>query len=192
MPDARVIDQAEADRLIRERVNPEAEDRADIPEGADLRRAALTGAQLQGADLSHANCSGCDLRGADLTGASVYGVSAWDVALDDAVQRGLVIAPPDQSAITVDDLEVAQFVYLMYQNPKIRRVIDTITSRAVLILGRFTPERKVILDAIREKLRRRDWVPIGCSICSSTTRSRTCALASSRRFSFRPSISMQN
>ena len=62
-------------------------------------------------------------------------MSAWDVALDDAAQRGLIIVPPDQSAITVDDLEVAQFVYLMYQNPKIRRVIDTITSRAVLILG---------------------------------------------------------
>jgi uncharacterized protein YjbI with pentapeptide repeats len=128
--------------------------------GADLRRATLTDAQLQCADLSHANCSGCDMRGADLTGAKVYGVSAWDVTLDDAVQRGLVIAPPDQSAITVDDLEVAQFVYLMYQNPKIRRVIDTITSRAVLILGRFTPERKAVLDGIREELRRRDWVPI--------------------------------
>jgi uncharacterized protein YjbI with pentapeptide repeats len=128
--------------------------------GADLRRAALSGARLQGADLSHASLSGADLRGADLTGAKVYGVSAWDVALDDAVQRGLIIVPPDQSAITVDDLEVAQFVYLMYQNPKIRRVIDTITSRAVLILGRFTPERKVILDGIREELRRRDWVPI--------------------------------
>jgi uncharacterized protein YjbI with pentapeptide repeats len=128
--------------------------------GADLRRAVLSGARLQGADLSHANLSGADLRGADLTGAKVYGVSAWDVALDDAAQRGLIIVPPDQSAITVDDLEVAQFVYLMYQNPKIRRVIDTITSRAVLILGRFTPERKVVLDGIREELRRRDWVPI--------------------------------
>jgi uncharacterized protein YjbI with pentapeptide repeats len=132
---------------------------AGLP-GADLRRAVLSGARLQGADLSHANLSSADLRGADLTGAKVYGVSAWDVALDDAVQRGLVIVPPDQSAITVDDLEVAQFVYLMYQNPKIRRVIDTITSRAVLILGRFTPERKVVLDGIRDELRRRDWVPI--------------------------------
>ena len=128
--------------------------------GADLRGAALCGAQMQGADLSHANLSGADLRGADLTGARVYGVSAWDVHVDAAVQRGLVIVPPDQFAITVDDLEVAQFVYLIYQNPKIRRVIDTITSRAVLILGRFTPERKVVLDAIRDELRGRDWVPI--------------------------------
>jgi uncharacterized protein YjbI with pentapeptide repeats len=128
--------------------------------GADLRGAVLTGARLQGADLSHANLSGANLAAVDLTGAKVYGVSAWDVNLDEAVQRGLVIAPPDQFAITVDDLEVAQFVYLIYQNPKIRRVIDTITSRVVLILGRFTPERKMVLDGIRDELRRRDWVPI--------------------------------
>jgi hypothetical protein len=30
----------------------------------------------------------------------------------------------------------------------------------VLILGRFTKERKVVLDAIREELRRRDYLPI--------------------------------
>jgi uncharacterized protein YjbI with pentapeptide repeats len=128
--------------------------------GADLRGALLAHAQLAGADLSHANLSGADLNHADLSGASVYGASAWDVRLDEARQVGLVIAPPGQSPVRVDDLEVAQFVYLLSHNPKIRRVIDTITSRAVLILGRFTPERKAVLDAIREELRRRDWVPI--------------------------------
>jgi uncharacterized protein YjbI with pentapeptide repeats len=128
--------------------------------GADLRGASLAHTQLVGADLSHANFSGADLSHADLSGASVYGASAWDVRLDEASQDGLVIAPPGQSPVTVDDLEVAQFVYLLSHNPKIRRVIDTITSRAALILGRFTPERKAVLDAIREDLRRRDWVPI--------------------------------
>ena len=42
----------------------------------------------------------------------------------------------------------------MLHNQKIRDVIDTITSKAVLILGRFTPERKAVLDALREELRR--------------------------------------
>jgi hypothetical protein len=45
-------------------------------------------------------------------------------------------------------------------NAKIRHVIDTITSKVVLILGRFTPERKVVLDALREELRKRDYVPV--------------------------------
>jgi hypothetical protein len=39
-------------------------------------------------------------------------------------------------------------------------VIDTITSKVVLILGRFTPERKAVLDAMREELRHRDYLPV--------------------------------
>ena len=39
-------------------------------------------------------------------------------------------------------------------------MIDTITSKAVLILGRFTDERKAVLDALREELRKRDYLPI--------------------------------
>jgi hypothetical protein len=42
----------------------------------------------------------------------------------------------------------------------IRDVIDTITAKVVLILGRFTDERKVVLDALRDELRKRDYLPI--------------------------------
>jgi len=62
--------------------------------------------------------------------------------------------------ITVDNLEVGQFIYLLLNNEKIRDVIDTITSKVVLILGRFTPERKAVLDAIREALREHDYLPV--------------------------------
>src|SRR6516164_3928204 len=41
-----------------------------------------------------------------------------------------------------------------------RDVIDTITSKVVLILGRFTDERKAVLDALREGLRKRNYLPI--------------------------------
>ncbi len=51
-------------------------------------------------------------------------------------------------------------MYLLLHNEKIRDVIDTITSKAVLILGRFTDERKAVLDALREELRKRDYLPI--------------------------------
>jgi len=46
-------------------------------------------------------------------------------------------------------------------NKKIRDVINTLTSKSVLILGRFAlPERKAILDALRNKLREYDLLPI--------------------------------
>ena len=83
-----------------------------------------------------------------------------NVNLIGAQQSDLIITPDNEPVVTVDNLEVAQFIYLLLHNEKIREVIDTITSKAVLILGRFTPERKAVLDAIREALRSRNYLPI--------------------------------
>jgi uncharacterized protein YjbI with pentapeptide repeats len=143
--------------------------------GADLSDADLRSANLVGADLSEANFTRTDLRSADLSGAFlvrtrftkanltgclVYGVAAWDTQLEGAIQTSLVITPDSFHRITVDDLEIAQFIYLLLNNKKVRHVIDTITSKVVLILGRFTPERKEVLDAIRVELRKRDYLTI--------------------------------
>jgi len=145
------------------------------PSGANLSGADLRGASLSGADLSGANLSGAnlgqadlsgaqlvdtDLTGADVTGCRIFGISAWRLKLERAKQQSLVITSGDEPAITVDNIEVAQFVYLLLHNEKIRDVINTITSKVVLILGRFTDERKSVLDAIREELRKRDYLPI--------------------------------
>jgi uncharacterized protein YjbI with pentapeptide repeats len=132
---------------------------------ADLRRANLFGADLQGADLRQANLRftnllDADLRNADLTGSLVFGTSAWNLKLEGTKQRDLVITEFNQPPITVDNIEVAQFIHLLRHNEKIHQFIDTITSKAVLILGRFTAERKAVLDAIREELRKSDYLPI--------------------------------
>jgi hypothetical protein len=138
--------------------------------GADLREAKLAMANLSGADLTGANLCGADLMaatlvdtdltGADLTGCRIYGVSAWSLKLDRSKQRNLIITHADEPEITVDYIEVAQFIYLMLNNQKVRDVIDSITSKVVLILGRFTDERKAVLDALREELRKRNYLPI--------------------------------
>ena len=157
---------------------------ADLSEanirGANLEKANLTGACLSYADLSRAdltdaNLSGADLTGvnltratlvktvldhADLSGASIYGISAWSVSKEGLIQEDLAITPSGESTITVDDLEVAQFTFLLLNNERIRNVIDTIGAKAVLILGRFTKERKDVLDAIRDQLRQLGFVPM--------------------------------
>ena len=128
--------------------------------GANLRGADLTNAMLRCADLKNAVLVGTILRNADLTGCHIYGISAWNLKLEGTKQQNLIITPKNEPEITVDDIEVAQFVYLLLHNEKIRNVIDTITSKAVLILGRFTDERKAVLDALREELRKRKYLPI--------------------------------
>jgi hypothetical protein len=130
-------------------------------QGADLSNADLGGADLTGADLRRAILVGADLRGADLRGCKVYGVSAWDVKLDDngARQTKLIVSPDGDPTQIVDRLDVAQFYYLLLNNPNIRHVINTIGRKGVLILGRFTPERLRVLEKIRDTLRAEGYLP---------------------------------
>jgi hypothetical protein len=144
--------------------------------GANLSRAHLVEANLYQADLAGANLRGANLSQADLTGAllvetnlidatltdcRIYGISAWGVMLSEGTkQQGLIITPWEEPAITVDDLEVAQFVYLLLHNEKIRRVIDTVGKKGVLLLGRFAEGRIVVLERLRDELRKRGYLPI--------------------------------
>lgn len=175
--------------------------------GADLRGADLSGANLARANLVESVLCGADLGGstltladfslADLTGASlmgallirttftkaslagcsVYGISAWDLRLEGADQSDLVITGEGEPIVTVDNLEVAQFIYLLLHNEKLREVINTITSKVVLILGRFTPDRMPALDAMREQLRGRNLLPVLFDFEGPTTRDLTETIA---------------
>ena len=113
-----------------------------------------------------------NLVDATLTDCRIYGISAWGVKLNERTkQQGLIITPDGEPEVTVDDLEVAQFVYLLLHNEKVRHVIDTITSKVVLILGRFSiPERKAVLNALRDELRKRNYAPVVFDFEKPTTR----------------------
>lgn len=128
---------------------------------ANLTNANLTNADLTGADLTGAVCLHTNFSGATLVNCNIYGISAWDVNLKGAIQADLRITSIEESAITVDNLEVAQFLYLLLHNEKMRAVLDTITSKVVLIVGRFG-DHKPVLDALREALRRHSngYVPV--------------------------------
>ncbi len=128
--------------------------------GQILTRTNFNGADLSGANLSHAHLVESTLQDAKLNGCRVYGISTWNVDLTRADQANLLISTDEEPIITVDYLEMAQFIYLLLNNAKIRNVIDTLTSKTVLVLGRFTPERKNILDAIRDALRLHNYLPV--------------------------------
>jgi hypothetical protein len=127
----------------------------------DLQGADFTNANLQAANLSQASIVKTCLEGANLVGCRVYGCSVWDIRGEPASQKDLLISAKGEGDITTDDIEVAQFIYLMYDNKKIRTVINSITSKGVLILGRFSPaKRKAVLDGLRDKLREFNLLPI--------------------------------
>jgi|SRR5215208_1787273 len=133
--------------------------------GADLSNASLywanlTEANLSGTDLSYSTLVQTNFKRATLEGCGIYGISAWRLNLEGTKQQNLNISDSGEPAVMVDNLEVAQFIYLLLNNEKIRDVIDTIGQKGVLILGRFTEERKAVLDAIRDRLRELGFVPM--------------------------------
>jgi uncharacterized protein YjbI with pentapeptide repeats len=154
--------------------------------GALLQCANITDADLTNADLSGANLVDCflvntklfgvklintNLSRATISNCNIYGVSAWNVDVKDMRrQEDLRVTPGHEPAVYVDNLELAQFVYLLLHNEKIRSVIDTTGVKGVLLLGRFTPERKAVLDVIRKKLREFGFVPMRYDLEKPTQR----------------------
>jgi uncharacterized protein YjbI with pentapeptide repeats len=140
--------------------------------GANLCNAKLRDAELVETDFSEADLRGADLRGADLVktifadavmiDCMVYGTSVWDLQGSFKEQKNLVINSNDaQPPITTNNIKDAQFISLILDNPEIRGVLNTLTTKTVLILGRFADEsRKAVLDALRKELRAHNLLPI--------------------------------
>ena len=142
---------------------------ADLTE-ADFCRALCDGsnfteATLRMATIKWSRLNGCRLVGADWDGASIsechaYGVSVWGMRGTPAKLSSFNIASTDWPRITVDDLETAQLVHLFLESDKVRKLFESIGSKGVLVLGRFSEERKGLLDAIRRRLRELGFLPL--------------------------------
>jgi uncharacterized protein YjbI with pentapeptide repeats len=137
---------------------------ADLSEAylykAGLSEANLYEATLTKADLTRATLVETNLTGATLTRCSIYGISVWNVQLEGAKQDGLIITPEGEPIITVDDLEVAQFIYLLLNHKKLRNALNAVTERGVLLLGRFGGGGLEVLQAVATRLREEQYLPI--------------------------------
>lgn len=128
-------------------------------ERTDLSEVSFNRCKLNGANLALARIVQTKFRHCNLNGCLVYGAAVWDVVLEDTIENDLQITIPPE-LLTVDGLELAQFLYFILENINVRQAIDSITCKVVLILGRFTPERKVVLDSLRNAIRERNYIPV--------------------------------
>ena len=127
---------------------------------ANLSRADLSGAYLESADLMNASLSETNLEEAVLTDCRVYGLSSWGVNLNRTQQSNLILTPHGDPIIGVDQLEMAQFLYLLLYREKLRDAVGLRGKKMVLLLGRFSAQRKSILKALKEELQRRGFSSI--------------------------------
>jgi uncharacterized protein YjbI with pentapeptide repeats len=129
-------------------------------ENANILEAKFKRAILKNANFKFATLIESDFELADLSGSHVYGVSAWNLNLDGADESNLTITDTNyDDEFVTDGIEVAQFIYLLLNNKKLRTVIDSMSSKVVLIIGRFNGEMKLVLHQISEKLRELNYLP---------------------------------
>jgi uncharacterized protein YjbI with pentapeptide repeats len=134
-------------------------------EGANFQEAVLERTNLRGANAANANfCFATLLRtnleNAVLDNCAVYGTSLWDVNLSESRQRDLDIMPAQQPVLSVDSLQTAQLVGMLLHHEKARYEVFSITLNTVLVIGRFSQDRKPVLEAIKEALRRGEYSPL--------------------------------
>lgn len=128
--------------------------------GAGFYQTNFTGSTFINTNFRQARLIQTNFTDCNISGCSIYGISAWDLIIENAIQNDLVITKPKEAIITVDNLQIAQFLYLMINNKNLRDAIDAISNKAVLILGNFSPDRLRILEKVKEILRSKDKIPI--------------------------------
>lgn len=140
--------------------------------GATLHKTDLTDARLGGATLEYVVLTRAKLNNADISKSYVYGTAVWDIETAGLKQADLILSPekkvieaagggtPAEPVITINNFEVAPLLYSILKNANIGGVLEGVGDKTVLILGRFTPERKAVLERIHAVLRKENYVPI--------------------------------
>jgi uncharacterized protein YjbI with pentapeptide repeats len=138
--------------------------KANPEEFPDLYKADLSELELSGANLRNATLSEASFRHANLERAMLRGAHANEADFDGASLKraNLEACVLIKARLSDTDLTDAWMrrVDLRGANVTAANLEHADLEGAVLILGRFTPERKPTLDAIRDELRKRDYVPV--------------------------------
>lgn len=133
-----------------------------------LRFATLNGAtclntDFAGSDLRYASMVKTDLKAAKLTDVCVFGISAWGIETDANTVQDLIVGNNEhelEAQLRTHDLRTAQLLSLMLDSAGVRTVIDSVSSKLVLILGSFSPAEKGVLDALRLSLQNFGYVAV--------------------------------
>lgn len=126
-----------------------------------LTEANFDGATFVNCNLNRVNLSGASFHLKEITETVVYGIAAWDLETsEETKQSKLVIEKTydlysnliDQGKVpmTVDDIELAQFVYYLSNHKKMRATLNIMNDRGVLLLGRFKDGGLERLYSMRE------------------------------------------
>lgn len=99
-------------------------------------------------NLNRVNLSGANFQVKEIRDTVIYGISSWDLIVsEESIQTNLVIEKTydlyseiisqGRIPLTVDNIELAQFIYYLNDHKKMRDTINILNKRGVLLLGKF-------------------------------------------------------
>ena len=130
---------------------------------ANFEGARCENTDFSGSDLRYASMVKTNLKGASLTDVHVFGISAWGVETDASTRQDLIVGRKEderEAPLRAHDLQTAQLLGLMLDGAGVRAVLDSMTSKLVLILGSFSPAEKTVLDALRATLQSHGYIAV--------------------------------
>jgi len=130
-----------------------------------LTKAHFDDAAFVNCNLNRVNLVGATFCVREIVDTAVYGLSAWDLhTCEEMRQSNLVIEKTydfysdlieqGKVPLTVDDIELAQFVYYLTNHKKMRDTLNILNDRGVLLLGQFRDGGLQRLYSIREWFQR--------------------------------------
>jgi len=126
-----------------------------------LQKTNLSNSIISDTDFTYSNICEANLENTELIRCRIYGASAWNLkANNNTKTKDLIISKDNEPKITLDNIEMAQFIYLILNNEKISNLITTMRTKTVLILGSFDNKSKLVLDKIKEILPKHNLIPI--------------------------------
>jgi len=131
--------------------------------GANIWASNFNSAIIRDSDFYGCNLSNVDLSNAEISNCYIYGISAWGIKRNDLTKTSNLIITSmysESAKITVDDIELAQFISLVMDNKKISNLINSMRTKSVLILGSFDNKTKLVLDRIKEVIPNYNLIPI--------------------------------
>jgi uncharacterized protein YjbI with pentapeptide repeats len=147
--------------------------------GIVFEKTPLVGARLEVVDLAESSFRSVDLRntlwrevnldlssfydvdcdGAELENCHVFGMRICCVRGTPSRQRRITCSALGQPPLLIEDFKLAPFIHELDRDEATGRLIETLATKLVLLLGRFKAGPKELLDRLFAAFRRRGYIP---------------------------------
>lgn len=126
-----------------------------------FQQSNLVGSSWIGVDFSSARMAGVDCDGAVFERCTIEGLGVWKASGTPRREEQLRADASDFGMLALNDLKIGPALFEVVRNDALPRLFELLSSKLVLILGRFAPAAsKERLERLRAEIGRRGYIAV--------------------------------